>query len=559
MAGWLRGKVKEVVSGDTLVIVGGTQGLTVPQEKRLTLSSLIAPRLGKRDGSTRDEPFAWESREFLRKKLIGQAVVFRVDYVVEVAGNKEFGSVFLQQGQQQENIALSIVQNGWAKVREVTGGPQQKQSPYIEELLKAQEAAQNGQLGLWNKDPSAIAASLGAIPTPDEFNAMTFFGSVGKGKPIAGIVEAVLNGSTLRLSLLPDRTPLTVAVAGVQCPSMGKRPAATAAPTADSNGTAAAEANGTDANGSAAPASGAVTAASIAASGVAAAAQQGPGGAEPLAREAKWFTESRCLNREVRVVLEGVDKYNNLFGSVFYPEEDKPANLAEALMQTGLAKAVEWSLNMMTNGAMRLREMERQAKQQKRGIWVNYVPQNTGQTKLSDSFLGKVVEVVSGDTLVIKDVNAGVERRVSLSSVRAPRAGGRDRAPEPYGLDAREFLRKKLIGKDVTVKMEYTRKIGPVMPGADGAAPAAPTAEGRDVMAFGNVELNNAKEGEDRNASEMVVARGFASVVRHRSDEERSSVYETLLEVEEKAKQVGLSMLCWFDGLLIYWGCLLLC
>jgi hypothetical protein len=58
-------------------------------------------------------------------------------------------------------------------------------------------------------------------------------------------------------------------------------------------------------------------------------------------------------------------------------------------------------------------------------------------------------------------------------------------------------------------------------------------------MAFGNVELNNVKEGEDKNASEMVVARGFADVVRHRSDEERSSVYETLLELEEKAKQVG--------------------
>lgn len=63
--------------------------------------------------------------------------------------------------------------------------------------------------------------------------------------------------------------------------------------------------------------------------------------------------------------------------------------------------------------------------------------------------------------------------------------------------------------------------------------------QGRDVMSFGNVELNNAREGEDKNASEMVVARGFASVVRHRSDEERSSVYETLLELEEKAKQVG--------------------
>lgn len=58
-------------------------------------------------------------------------------------------------------------------------------------------------------------------------------------------------------------------------------------------------------------------------------------------------------------------------------------------------------------------------------------------------------------------------------------------------------------------------------------------------MSFGNVELNNSKEGEDKNASEMVVARGFGSVVRHRSDEERSSVYETLLDLEEKAKQVS--------------------
>jgi staphylococcal nuclease domain-containing protein 1 len=113
-------------------------------------------------------------------------------------------------------------------------------------------------------------------------------------------VEAVLNGSTLRLTLLPERTPVTVTLAGVQCPSMGKRPAApapaaAAAPEANGNG-AAADANGSSANGNgAAPA--AVTAASIAASGVSAAGA--PGGAEPFSREAKWFTESRVLNREV--------------------------------------------------------------------------------------------------------------------------------------------------------------------------------------------------------------------------------------------------------------------
>lgn len=205
---------------------------------------------------------------------------------------------------------------------------------------------------------------------------------MGKGKPVAGVVEAVLNGSMLRLTLLPDRMPATVAVAGVQCPAMGKRaPApATAAAAPESNGTASAapESNGTATTGAAT-----VTAASIAAAAGAGAPQPAAGGPEPLAREAKWFAESRALGREVRVVLEGVDKYNNLIGSVFYPDGDKPASLAEGLAAAGLARAAEWSLALMTNGAMRLREAERSAKQAKRGLWLNYVPQVRGTTGCS--------------------------------------------------------------------------------------------------------------------------------------------------------------------------------
>lgn len=45
---------------------------------------------------------------------------------MEVAGNKEFGSLFLQNGQQQENVALSIVQSGWAKVRSWWAGRRQQ-------------------------------------------------------------------------------------------------------------------------------------------------------------------------------------------------------------------------------------------------------------------------------------------------------------------------------------------------------------------------------------------------------------------------------------------------
>jgi hypothetical protein len=43
-AGWLRGVVKEVPSGDTIVVSGASKG-GIPPEKRITLSGVIAPRL----------------------------------------------------------------------------------------------------------------------------------------------------------------------------------------------------------------------------------------------------------------------------------------------------------------------------------------------------------------------------------------------------------------------------------------------------------------------------------------------------------------------------------
>ena len=43
--GWMRGVIKEIVSGDTVVIAGGAPKGQIPPEKRLTLASLIAPKL----------------------------------------------------------------------------------------------------------------------------------------------------------------------------------------------------------------------------------------------------------------------------------------------------------------------------------------------------------------------------------------------------------------------------------------------------------------------------------------------------------------------------------
>lgn len=42
--GWMRGIIKEVLSGDTVVVMAAAK-TGIPPEKRLTLSSLQAPRM----------------------------------------------------------------------------------------------------------------------------------------------------------------------------------------------------------------------------------------------------------------------------------------------------------------------------------------------------------------------------------------------------------------------------------------------------------------------------------------------------------------------------------
>ena len=59
----------------------------------------------------------------------------------------------------------------------------------------------------------------------------------------------------------------------------------------------------------------------------------------------------------------------------------------------------------------------------------------------ASELLARVVEVVSGDTLVVADA-ANNETRYSLSSIRCPRMG---REPEPYAAEAKEALRRRVL------------------------------------------------------------------------------------------------------------------
>ncbi|XP_010483859.1 PREDICTED: staphylococcal nuclease domain-containing protein 1 [Camelina sativa] len=530
---WLKGRVKAVTSGDCLVITALTHTRSgPPPEKTITLSSLMAPKLARRGGI--DEAFAWESREFLRKLCIGKEVAFKVDYKVEAIAGREFGSVYLG----NENVAKLVVQNGWAKVRAPGQQNQDKVSPYISELLLLEEQAQQEGLGRWSKVPGASEASIRNLPPSavgdsGNFDAMGLL-AASKGKPMEGIVEQVRDGSTIRVYLLPEFQFVQVFVAGLQAPSMGRRqstqeavvePDVTATPNGDA---------------SAGPLTSAQRLAASAASSSVEVSS------DPFAMEAKYFTELRVLNRDVRIVLEGVDKFNNLIGSVYYSEGETVKDLGLELIENGLAKYVEWSANMLEEEAKKkLKAVELQCKKNRVKMWANYVPPASNSKAIHDqNFTGKVVEVVSGDCLVVADdaIPFGspmAERRVCLSSIRSPKMGNprREEKPAPYAREAKEFLRQKLIGKQVIVQMEYSRK---VIPG-DGVATSGAAER---VMDFGSVFLPSPTKADTDvaaaatpgvNIAELIISRGLGNVVRHRDFEERSNHYDALLAAEARA------------------------
>ncbi|CAI7990390.1 Staphylococcal nuclease domain-containing protein 1 [Geodia barretti] len=137
-----RGIVKQVLSGDTVVIRGQPCG-GPPPTRTIALSNILAPRLARRgnpnvEGSldTVDEqiccrrllrgsgcklcliPFSWEAREFLRKLLVGKEVKFVVEHK---ATNREYGTIWVAAN--GCNVADQLLNEGLVEVRQAGARP----------------------------------------------------------------------------------------------------------------------------------------------------------------------------------------------------------------------------------------------------------------------------------------------------------------------------------------------------------------------------------------------------------------------------------------------------
>lgn len=102
--------------------------------------------------------------------------------------------------------------------------------------------------------------------------------------------------------------------------------------------------------------------------------------------------------------------------------------------------------------------------------------------------------------------------------------------PTPFFVHANVKLQFNVGFLQVKVQMEYSRKVS-----LDGPTAATGSGDSR-VMDFGSVFLGDDASGTPEvNVAELLVGRGFATVIRHRDFEERSNHYDALLAAESRA------------------------
>lgn len=220
--------VKAVLSGDTIVVAGSAKnGPAV--EKRLILANVTSPKLAQtRD--EKDEPFAYQAREFLRERVLGRVVQFVLPGAsVESAANsteagkQDFADITFG------NINLSelMVKSGYATVmlpkpKEVKAGEKAPEKPQLtaekESLLALQHEAETKKVGQFAKGVKSVRNITSA---DGQQNVELFKKFVGKEVPAT--VDYVINGSTLRVEIKTnakelEHTMITFNLAGLECP-----------------------------------------------------------------------------------------------------------------------------------------------------------------------------------------------------------------------------------------------------------------------------------------------------------------------------------------------------
>lgn len=213
-----QGKVKSVLSGDSLVI----SSIEHPElERILSLAYCASPHLRKEG----DEPWAFDSRDALRRMVVGKNIQFSVLYSIPNT-KREYGVVFLNDGRR---LPEEMVKEGWLKLREDAGRKEDSEEALqqLDKLRLLEATARSEDKGLWaprfvflflfvfvfhfflflfSRHSANTFDSGGRISVQHDLGDVQAFLDTHKGKTLDAIVERVLSGDRMLVRLLISPT-----------------------------------------------------------------------------------------------------------------------------------------------------------------------------------------------------------------------------------------------------------------------------------------------------------------------------------------------------------------
>lgn len=190
---------------------------------RLFFTTVKAPAMVKKD-SDESEPYAWESKEMLRKSTIGKKVKVIMEQSRKVQGksgeerNMDFGTVFLQKN--NKNMTCALLEKGLLKTTISKSGD--NASKFLEDLLAAEKKAVDLKLGVHSPNPAPLRIYNDLTNNPKK--AKNFEAMVMKrpNKRLNGVVEYCFSGMRFKVRLDTENTSISFSILGIKTMSNDK-------------------------------------------------------------------------------------------------------------------------------------------------------------------------------------------------------------------------------------------------------------------------------------------------------------------------------------------------
>ena len=507
-----------------------------------------------------EEPFGFEAREFVRRKIANKPV-FYVGFSHQGQFERIYGDIYYKNNKDKwESLTLEVVRAGYATLK---SNNQYNTSTHSIKERKALEAAQKSAKanfrGLHGKATIKDKRKIIQVNKQDEEDIEQYVDRLKefnngllkkyKGKILDGIVDQVINGSTLRIEILPPKTGnsnnenkdnttkggypehnffithlcgcsagfIPITIDEKEMDNRGGRGNSRNSPQRRSNNSLI---------------------------------------SHDTVLKAKEFVEEKLLHQNVKIKMLCNDKKGNIYSMVRHMQGD----IAPLLLRNGFAKYVGWTANVCdTQYKAKLLDSKKYAKKNRVGLWKS--DEHTNNDTNDEVLFCTVTRIINGDTIEVsykpKKSNDDVKetkkitKRFTLASIRAPNIGqllSRDsqaylkkskKDKDKYdanraelerlrywGLEAKEVLRKRLIGKNVKLIHEYSREVtDPILIERYGKK-----------QDFASVYVN------DQNIANFLAKEGLVNVLFHAKGDKRSQDYDLLYKSEELAikKQKGM-------------------